>query len=842
MDEGSRRLTRQDRPYIGNAMIAALPPQKQARGLQQMLEGAIAAHQRGQLAQAEARYLEVLRAQPASFEALHLLGVLRGQQGRYEEALRLVGAALEVRPDAVGALVNYGLILHRMKRHAEALANFDRALSLKPDNVEALNNRGNVLAALDRAEEAVMSYDRALQIRPDSAEALHNRGLALAAIGNSEAALASYVRAVQLRPDYAEAHEHRGDLLARLGRFGDALTSYERALALHPVRAELHDSRGNALSELKRYEEALASYDRALAIRPDFAAAFNNRGHALEQLWRLDEALASYDRALALRPGYAQAQGNRGNLLSKLKRHEDALAAYEEVVAGKPDADAYFNRGNVLTALRRYEDAAASYERALALDPRDGNALAALANTRLALCEWRGASELGRRLVDLVRDGAAPIGPFALLGHGDDPALLLQCARNFVARQIPLPPRPLAARASADRDRIRVAYVSADFRAHVMAYQLAELFELHDRQRFEVIGLALGGDDRSHVRARLAAGFDRFIDVGPRSDREIARLMRDLEVDIAVDLMGHTLDARLGIFAHRPAPIQVGYLGYAGTTGADFIDYIIADPMVLPADQEPFFTERIVQLPECFFVNDSKRAVAGSVPSRRDAELPDQAFVFACFNNPAKITPAMFDIWMRLLRSSAGSVLWLAAGNLTVQGNLRREAEARGVNAGRLVFARRVPEMADHLARLALADLFLDTLPYNAHATASDALWAGLPVLTCAGKTFSARVASSLVTAAGLPELATESLTDYEALASRLAADASLLGSLRVRLVQGRRSCPLFDTERFCRHLESAYATMWQRYRQGEPAGGFRVPAGLAGPGLGSARSALPRP
>jgi predicted O-linked N-acetylglucosamine transferase (SPINDLY family) len=811
-------------------MTGTLPTGAGPQVLQHVLEAAVRAHQLGQLAQAEALYLEALRARPDLFEARHLLGVLRGQQGRYEEALALVGAALKARPDSVGALANYGLILHRMRRHAEALASFEAALALKPDNPEALNNRGNALSALDRPAEALSSYDRVLALRPDYAEAHHNRGLALAALGRDEEAAVSHARAVHVRPDYAEAHEHRGDVLVRLGRTEEALASYERALALQPRRAQLHDSRGNILARLGRYEEALESHDAALAIEPDFAAALNNRGLALERLRRFDEALASFDRAIALRPGSAEAHGNRGNLLLKLRRLDEALAAYDAMIPLEASADAYFNRGNVLSALRRHQDAAASYERALALDPQDSEALAALANTRSALCDWRQSGELARRLADQVREGRASFGPFALLAHGDDPALLLQCARKFVARQVPQTRRSPGGARPPDHQRIRLAYLSADFRAHVMAYQLVELFELHDRQRFELIGISFAGDDGSGIRARLIKSFDRFIDASAKSDREVAGLMRDLEVDIAVDLMGHTLGARIGLFAHRPAAIQVSYLGYAGTTGADFIDYIIGDPVALPADQQPFFTERIVQLPECFFVTDSKRAISSPTPSRRETGLPDRGFVFACFNNPAKLAPATFDLWMRLLKQVDGSVLWLSSGNVTVQDNLRREAQARGVDQNRLVFAQRVPDMADHLARLALADLFLDTLPYNAHATAVDALWAGVPVLTCPGRTFAARVAASLVTAVGLPELVTASVEEYEGLALRLAGDAQLLGGFRRRLGQARGTCALFDTGRFCRHLEAAYATMVERLGRGEAAAGFRVPARLDGP------------
>jgi predicted O-linked N-acetylglucosamine transferase (SPINDLY family) len=377
----------------------------------------------------------------------------------------------------------------------------------------------------------------------------------------------------------------------------------------------------------------------------------------------------------------------------------------------------------------------------------------------------------------------------------------------------------------ARNDKIRVAYLAADFRSHVTAYQLAELFELHDHSRFEVIGVSFSRDDGSEIRARVIKAFDRFLDVYAASDREVANLLYESEVDIAVDLMGHTLDARLPIFAYRPAPIQATYHAYASTTGAKFIDYIIGDPIVLPVDHQSFYSEQIVRLPECFLANDSQRAIAEHVPSRLEAGLPEHGFVFCCFNNTVKLQPGMFDIWMRLLQAVEGSVLWLSPRYVGAQRNLLLEAQARGVDPSRLVFAQRVPKIEDHLARHRLADLFLDTLPYNAHATAGDALWAGLPVLTCRGKTYGARVAASLLQAVGLPELVTETLADYEALGLQLARDAALLGGLRQRLEQNRARYPLFDTKRLCRHLEDAYGTMWDIAQRGEAPRSFNVPA-----------------
>jgi predicted O-linked N-acetylglucosamine transferase (SPINDLY family) len=364
-------------------------------------------------------------------------------------------------------------------------------------------------------------------------------------------------------------------------------------------------------------------------------------------------------------------------------------------------------------------------------------------------------------------------------------------------------------------DRIRLAYLSSDFNNHAVAMLIAELFEIHDRSRFEVFGISFGRDDGSSMRARLVKAFDRFYDVRAKSDLEVVELLKELEIDIAVDLNGHTNGARPGILARRPAPIQVSYIGFPGTTGADFIDYIIVDKFIAPPDQQPFYTENLVHLPDCYLVNDSKRQVSARIPTRQEVGLPDKGFVFCCFNQMFKITPTMLDIWVRLLKNVPGSVLWLLRSDDTAEANLRREVAERGVEPTRVVVAGIVsPE--DHLARQQLGDLFLDTLPYNAHTTACDALWVGLPVLTCPGRTFAARVAGSVLNAAGVPELVTNSLEDYESTALELATDPLRLSSIRKKLALNRSSCRLFDTRRICLHIEAAYTTMWELWRRGE--------------------------
>ena len=679
--------------------------------------------------------------------------------------------------------------LQRGGAHAEAAAKYGELLRADPENVDALCHLARIDCQQGRLAEGADLLRRALTIDPKRAT-LHNLlGMARARLGQLADALASLDAAIACDPNLVEAHGNRGDVLVELGRQVEAIDTYDRALALKPNSIDNWCNRGAALHDLHRYREAVESFDRVIALRPDFAQVHLNRAGALARLGRLVEAVDGYDRALASDPGNADALASRSAVLAKLKRYGEAIT---------------------------------SAERALELAPKHPRAAGELAANALAICDWSKIGQLRSDFFDRVANGKMIVSPFVVLGLSDDPKLLLECARHYTANEIPKSaplPRRLVPRPDA---RIRVAYLSADFRRHATAYLMARLFELHDRSRFEIIGVSFGADDKSDTRARLERAFDRFVDVSEQSDREVAAVLHAMEVDIAVDLKGHTEGARLGILAHRPAPIQVSYLGYPGTTGADFVDYVIADDVVLPFRQQAAFSERIVQLPDCYQVNDSTREVSPRLPSRTELGLPERAFVFCCFNHAWKINGRMFDIWMRLLQGVPDSVLWLFRSNEAASDKLRQAAQARGVSPDRLIFARFL-EQPEHLARLQQADLFLDTLPYNAHTTASDALWAGVPVLTCAGQSFAGRVGASILRAAGFPELVTDDLAAYEARALALASDPAQLQALRRRLAETRASCPLFDTDRFRRHIEAAYGAMYEIWKGGERPRGFRI-------------------
>jgi predicted O-linked N-acetylglucosamine transferase (SPINDLY family) len=826
--------------------------------LSQVLDQAADLHRRGELAAAEGLYLQVLKARPDHFDALQMLGILRYQQRRCQEALSLFGSALQARPDFPPTLLNYGLALAALERRNEALASYDKALAIQPDYVEALYKRGLLLRSLKRPADALASFDKALAVRPDYPETHYHRGQVLRDLQRSAQALAAIDRALSIKPDYVEALNFRGIVLQDLQRPAEALASFDKALAVRPDYATALNNRGNILQELKRPAEALASYDmalaiqpahapalynrgivlrqlqlpaealisfdRALAITPDHVDALNNRGVVLRDLRRPAEALASYDTALSIKPNYVEALNNRGSALRDLRRLSEALASHDQALAINPrHADTLCNRGVVLRDMKRFGEALASFEQALTIDPGHRYAFAGTAYAALAVCDWARTATIAGELERHIAQRSSIIPPFTLLSYGGDPALQLECAKWSVESERPAALPPPGKGAARHDGKLRIAYLSADFRRHPVASLIAELIELHDRARFEIVGISFGPDDQSDMRARLVRAFDGFHDVRSKGDLDVAKLVNDLQVDIAIDLSGHTENARLGILAHRPAPVQVSYLGYASTTGASFIDYVIADEIVLPFDQQPFYTEKIVHLPDCFLVNDATKPISSSIPTRRDAGLPDDGFVFCSFNNTFKITPSIFDVWMRLLKSVKGSVLWLSDANDDATGHLRGEAAAQGVDPARLIFAPKLERLEDHLARHRLAGLFLDTLPYNAHTTASEALWAGLPLLTCLGTSFAGRVAASLLHAAGLPELVTNDFGEYEELALRLATDASLLLRLRNRLERNRATCPLFDTDRFRRHIERAYGTMWEIQRRGDDPRSFSV-------------------
>lgn len=571
---------------------------------------------------------------------------------------------------------------------------------------------------------------------------------------------------------------------------------------------------------------ALDLLERAVNAGTDFAPLWFAHATVLVKVGRRDDALRSYQRAIDLKPDYADAMINSGVLLRDLQQHVAALTRFQQVLALQPDnVMALSNAATLMTEFKRGEEAVAMLERLVQLAPEHDYALGMLCHEKLQGCDWQGFEALSQRVIDGVRAGRRSSKSLGLMALSDSAEDHQRCARLFAQQRYPAAAAPLWTGERYRHDRIRVAYVSPDLREHPVGHLMAGIFERHDKARFETTGLSLGVDDGSRLRERMTRAFDQFIDARQMTAVQIAALLREREIDIVVDLAGYTADSRSEIFTWRPAPVQVNFLGYPGTMGLSCMDYILADRHVIPPEHWRFYDEQVVYLPDAYLPPASNLQIAETTPSRADCGLPPTGVVFCSFNHDYKILPAVFAVWMRLLLQVPGSVLWLMSRSERSQRNLRASAQAAGIDPDRLVFAQRVPRVEDHLARYRVADLFLDTHPYNAHSTAADALLAGLPVLTCSGQSFPSRVAGSLLQAAGLPELVTHTVADYEQLALALARDPDRLAALKARLMERQCDSALFDVDAFTRHLETAYLAMWRQSQLGGARDALSAPA-----------------
>lgn len=787
------------------------------------LDRARASQRKGDFAEAERLCQSILRRDGADVDALQLLGLLQAQRGRFDEARQCIDRALGLSPEHAELHLLRGDLLREMRRDDEALDSYRQALALRPDYLEALVNLGDLLLSSGHAEEALALIDRALGIRPNDPGIANNRGNALQAVGRHDEALPCYELALRAFPDNADVFNNQANALLALGRLEDAEASCAKALALNPKHFHALLNRGKLEFARGRLAEGLSSFDAALALNPTHEEAWCHRGSVLTGMRQLDEALRSFDKALALKPDSWSAWNLRGVACVFNGQLQNALQCYERAVALQSgNALALNNRAEVLRALGRIGDARHAFDVTLRAEPGYPYALAKVAALSMQLCDWQAVAAANRRIVEGVRAGARVAEPLDLLVLTDGAQDQLLCARTYARDKYPCSARPARQDAARRHDRIRVAYLSADFRNHPTSHLLAALLERHDRSRFETFGLYFGPQERSGMAARMAAAFEHFVDVNSMSDGEIVEWLRRNEVDIAVDLMGYTRFGRPAVFAARPCPVQVNYLGYPSTTGSDCIDYIIADAFVVPQGGERHYAERVARLPDTYQANEPIGPGTAETPSRAQLGLPEHGVVFCSFNNNIKVTQEMFRAWMRILSSVGDSVLWLWSGSEAVKDHLRREAAAAGVEASRLVFAPSIP-YAEHLARLQQADLALDTLPFNGGATTSDALRAGVPVVTCPGEAFAARMSGSLLHAIGMPELITPSLDEYQGLAIRLATEANLLAATKRKLAANRGTHPLFDTDRFRRHLEAAYEIMQARSRNGEPPAHFSV-------------------
>jgi len=728
-----------------------------------------------------------------------------------------VGSTAAIQPDTkILPLLKQGFDLHSAGQLEAAALIYEQVLSIDPQNFQALQLFGVLSAQRQCLPQALALLTKALSVDATQPSTFNYHGNVLRALRRYEEALISYDSALKLRPDFAEAHDHRGATLYALGRYQEALYSHELAIQHQLSTADLFFNYGNALQALQRYTEALLNYDKAILLSPRDAQALNNRGVVLQRLMRYEEALLSYNKALSLSPNDGDAHNNKGLVLQALHQPKLAIESHRRALALMPDDQAALNdQGHALETLGQWEEALKCYTQLMHLNPEYAYLLGIWLHANMFLCHWEAFQTNISQLVQRIQESKKTSPPFPTLAFIDDPAIQRQAAEIWMHDKYPLNPALGEIPKRARQQKLRVGYFSADFREHAVAYLTAELFESHDKNMFSIIAFYTGPLDSSAMQQRLSTAFDQFIHVQHKTDEDVASLARRLEIDIAVDLTGLTKHSRPGIFALRAAPIQASYIGYLGTMGASYYDYLIADQTIVPNDHHEFFTEKIVYLPS-YQINDTQRKISNRTFSDEELHIPSNSFIFCTFNSTYKITPQAFTSWMQILLAVPSSVLFLLAESDQAQNNLSKQAILHGVEPHRLVFAHRIAR-EDYLARYRRMGLFLDTHPYNAGTTASDALWAGLPVLTLIGKSFASRIAASVLQAIELPELITTSWDEYVTTAIDLANHPNKLNAIKTRLAATRSSSALFNAGGFTRCLEAAYLQMYERYQSDLP-------------------------
>ena len=776
----------------------------------------LAQYAKGDLDASITSYQKAIKIKPTNAEVHMNMGTALLGKGQMTAAIASYQQAIKVKPNYAQAYSNIGNVLKDKGDLKAAIVNYKKALDIEPNYAEVYNSMGVALQSRGDLDEALNNYKKALGIKPDYAEAHNHIGITLKDKGDLTAAITHYKKAIQLKPSYAQAYNNMGITLMDKGDLAAAINSYKRAIKIKPNYAEAFSNMGNALKDEGNLDAAIKSYQQALSIKPSYTDAHNNMGAALKDKGDLKAAILCYERVIKINPNSAEAYYNMGIALQAKDDLEATQECYQQAIRIKPNYyQAYYNLGLVMELKGRLDLAIESYQQALAINPKYAKARAKKLHQQAHICDW-DAIEEDRLLIPELGVLTQAVSPFSLLSFEDSPKQHQMRSINYVKEIQGLKPLPNKPQPSQKEKKLRIGYFSADFYNHATMHLMVKLFESHNQKEFDIYAYSFGPNKNDEMRQRLIKAVDVFHDVTNMSDQEAALLAQSNNLDIAVDLKGFTKNSRLGIFVCRAAPIQISYLGYPGTSGAKFIDYIIADDVVIPQEFESLYSESIIRLPHTYQPNNNSRMISDKVMTRIEMGLPEQGFVFCCFNNSYKISSSEFDIWMRILDQVKGSVLWLIKANKWAVKNLKMEAERRGVAGHRLIFADKINHSA-HLARHRLADLFIDSFNYNAHTTASDALWAGLPIVTKLGKGFAARVAGSLLTSIDLPELIVKNNKDYELLILDLAKNPKRLVTIREKLASNRLSTPLFNTELFTKHIEDSYQQAYQQYADGKP-------------------------
>ena len=735
------------------------------------------------------------------------------QNGNFDASEGLLKNVIQLKPNDFNANNLLGVIYIEKNMPDACISHLKKALKIEPNNASTNYNMANALMLKEQHSQALPFHIKATQFNPNDYWANTNYGISLFKLNQLEKAQSLFQKAIDLNPEIPGGWVNLANCLKVLGQSSEALSHFERALTLDPQYIEAWFNVGVILFELKRHEDAVAAFGQVVTLKPDHYEAWTKVGATLEKLKRYQEALTCYDNAINSSTQAPEVIVSKGNMLRQLKRFEEALDCYERALELLPNsAECLVNKGNILVDLKHFDEAIIFYQKALALKPNIDYLLGYIIANKMLVNNWHELDYQIDLLLKKINLNERVIYPFPLLAISDAPDIQLNVSKSWVADRYP-ENHSLGKIHKTSHNRVRIGYFSADFKSHPTAHLTAELFELHDKNQFEIYGFSLQtAHPDDEMRKRLVKAFDHFIDVENKSDQEIAQFARELEIDIAIDLGGHTQDAKTGIFSYRAAPIQVNYLGYPGTMGAEYIDYIVADQTLIPEADRGHYSEKIIYLKDCFQANDRKRYISDKKMHREQHNLPSSGFIYCCFNNNYKITPEIFKVWMNILEQTKDSVLWILSGPGSSQVNLVQEAKKFSIDPARLIFADRLTP-SEYLARYQLADLFLDTLPFNSGTTASDALWAGLPVLTQIGESFAGRMAASLLNAIELPELITHTQLEYEALAIELASNPLKLKAIKEKLAKNRLTTSLFNTPLFTKNLEFAYTQIYQRYQ-----------------------------
>ena len=768
----------------------------------------------GQLDKAIESYEKAVALKPDYIEAYYSLGDSFYEVGKLEDTIKCYKRVIEYRPNFTGMHNNLGNIFRELERFDEAVLSYEKAISIDTGFVEGYYNLGITLQELKQLDNASVNYKKAIEIKPNYPEAFNNLGTLYKELKDFDSSIQSYQKAIDIKPDYAEAFNNLGILYKELGQLEKSVQNHKIAININSKYDEAYNNLGILFMELGQLESAIESYKSAIKANKNFIEAINNLGLVLMNLGQIEEAIKYYQKALKINPSFALTYNNLGVAYKNLHSHDAASKCFQKSIALEPKySDALCNYGHLLTEMDNLQDALANYEHAFAIKPDADYLLGTIIHTKMHLCIWNEYSNNLNELQAQINDGQKRIDAFSFMSLIDDPEIQGKVSKIYFKDQNPRSNLLPQIKNHPKHNKIKIGYFSADFREHPVSYLTAELYETHDRNQFEVHAFSYGPDTNDEMNLRIKAGVDHFHDVREMSHKEIATLSRSLEIDIAVDLSGATHSSKTEVFAMLAAPIQTSYIGWLGTMGADYYDYLIAAEGMIPKRNQKYFTEKIVYLPS-YQVNDSKEPLPEAIFSRKDLGLPKDSFVFCCFNNTFKITPEVFDSWARILNGVEQSVIMIYVSNKHAQKNLIKEIKLRNIDPKRLIFGERLSR-AEYLDRYRSADLFLDTFPYNAGTTASDALRMGLPLLTINGNSFNSREASNIVNAVNLPEMITSSQEEYESLAIELANNPKKFRIIKEKLADNLPSAPLFDTPRFTKNLESAYKIMHERYHDG---------------------------